>query len=136
MKRIVSWVEREGVEGYLSFEDKELKISLQDPKEERKSDDKKEDKKRQRAASLEASEKKQEKKKDSGSKKPIPVNCKELNDILKLYSKMVNISNKVLLEKLDQLSGDFLALDNYIETKDSKLLWSAEEDEILRKGGV
>jgi hypothetical protein len=136
MKRIVSWVEREGVEGFLSFEDKELKISLQDPKEERKGEDKKDDKKRQRAASLEASEKKQEKKKDAGSKKPIPVNCKELNDILKLYSKMVNISNKVLLEKLDQLSGDFLALDNYIETKDSKLLWSPEEDDILRKGGV
>jgi hypothetical protein len=28
MKNIVSWVEHEGVEGYLFFEDKELKISL------------------------------------------------------------------------------------------------------------
>jgi hypothetical protein len=34
------------------------------------------------------------------------------------------------------VSGDFVHLDNYIETKDSKLLWSAEEDEILRKGGA
>ena len=49
---------------------------------------------------------------------------------------MVNIPNKVLLEKLDQLSGDFLQLDNYIESKDNKLLWSSEEDDILRKGGV
>lgn len=64
------------------------------------------------------------------------MNCKELNDILKLYSKMVNIPIKTLLERLDQVSGDFLQLDNYIETKDSKLLWSQEEDEILRKGGV
>ena len=32
MKKIVSWVEREGVEGYLSFDDKELKISHNDPK--------------------------------------------------------------------------------------------------------
>ena len=64
------------------------------------------------------------------------MNCKELNDIMKLYSKMVNIPIKTLLEKLDQVSGDFLQLDNYIETKDSKLLWSQEEDDILRKGGV
>ena len=55
---------------------------------------------------------------------------------MKLYSKMVNIPIKTLLEKLDQLSGDFLQLDNFIETKDSKLLWSSEEDDILRKGGV
>jgi len=49
---------------------------------------------------------------------------------------MVNIPIKTLLERLDQVSGDFIQLDNFIETKDSKLLWSQEEDEILRKGGV
>jgi hypothetical protein len=72
---------------------------------------------------LESSEKKFEKKKES--KKAVPMNCKELNDILKLYSKMVNVPIKTLLERLDQVSGDFLQLDNYLETKDSKLLWSA-----------
>lgn len=76
-----------------------------------------------------------EKKKDS-SKKSIPINCKELNEIMKLYSKMVNIPIRTLLEKLDQVSGDFIQLDNYIESKDSKVLWSPEEDDILRKGGV
>lgn len=35
MKRIVAWVEKEGVEGYLYFEDDELKISLSDPSERR-----------------------------------------------------------------------------------------------------
>ena len=52
MKKIVSWVESEGVEGHLTFDDKEIKISLQDPKDERKTEDKKEDKKRPRGASL------------------------------------------------------------------------------------
>lgn len=28
-----------------------------------------------------------------------------------------------------------MALDNYIETKDARLLWTSEEDEILKKGG-
>jgi len=41
MKKIVSWVEREGVEGYLSFEDKELKINLTDSKEEKRGEEKK-----------------------------------------------------------------------------------------------
>ena len=85
---------------------------------------------------MDVSEKKFEKKKETGNKKAIPTNCKELNDILKIYSKMVNIPIKTLLEKLDQVSGDFTQLDNYIETKDSKILWSTEEDEILRKGGA
>jgi hypothetical protein len=38
---------------------------------------------------------------------------------------MVNVPIKTLLEKLDQVSGDFVQLDNYIETKDNKLLWSS-----------
>jgi hypothetical protein len=54
---------------------------------------------------------------------------------MRIYSKMVNIPVKDLLEKLDKLSGDLVALDSYIETKDERLLWSFEEDEILRKGG-
>ena len=33
MKKIVSWIEREGLEGYLVFEDDEMKIQLNDPKE-------------------------------------------------------------------------------------------------------
>ena len=49
---------------------------------------------------------------------------------------MVNIPVKDLLEKLDKLSGDLVALENYIETKDERLLWSSEEDEILKKGGA
>jgi hypothetical protein len=134
MKKIVSWVEREGVEGYLYFEDKELRLSLNDSKEDKK--DKKDEKKRGRGTSLETSEKKYEKKGKESGKKPLPTNCKELNDVLKLYNKMVSVPIKTLLERLDQVSGDFTQLDNFIESKDSKLLWSAEEDEILRKGGV
>ena len=134
MKKIIAWVEKEGVEGFLTFEDNDLKISLNDPKDEKK-EKKSDDKKRQRAPSLEASEKKFDKKKET-LKKNIPTKCKELNDVLKLYSKMVNIPIKILLERLDQVSGDFSQLDAFIETKDSKLLWSNEEDDILRKGGV
>jgi hypothetical protein len=33
MKKIVQWVEKEGVEGYLYFEGSDLKLSLHDPKE-------------------------------------------------------------------------------------------------------
>ncbi len=49
---------------------------------------------------------------------------------------MVNIPVRDLLKKLDKLSGDLVALDSYIETKDDRLLWSFEEEEILRKGGA
>jgi hypothetical protein len=48
---------------------------------------------------------------------------------------MVNIPTKTLVEKLDQLSGDLVELDRYIETKDARMLWTPEEDDILRKGG-
>lgn len=37
---------------------------------------------------------------------------------------MVNYPVKSLAEKLDQLSGDLVALDNYIETKDARMLWT------------
>ena len=33
---------------------------------------------------------------------------------------------KTLVEKLHQLSGDLVALDNYIETRDARLLWTPE----------
>jgi hypothetical protein len=49
---------------------------------------------------------------------------------------MVNMSVNSLLEKLDQVSGDVVELDSYIETKDPRILWTPEEDEILAKGGV
>lgn len=48
---------------------------------------------------------------------------------------MVNVPVRTLAGKLDQLSGDLVALDNYIETKDARMLWTEEEDEVLRKGG-
>jgi hypothetical protein len=79
MKKIVTWVEQEGVEGYLYFEDKELKISFNDPKEEKKTEKKEDSKKRVRNTSLDAAEKKYEKKgaKDTtSSKKNVPTNCK------------------------------------------------------------
>lgn len=58
MKKIVQWVEREGVEGYLYFEGSELKISLNDPKEEKQEKKEEVSKKRNRTASLDSSEKK------------------------------------------------------------------------------
>lgn len=118
MKQIVSWIEKFGVSGYLVFEeDGTLRISDADLK------DKLEDKKRVRPASLEQEAKKTENK-TAPKIKSVPTNCKELNEVLRIYSKIVNIPVKDLLEKLDKLSGDLVALDNYIETKDDRLLWS------------
>jgi len=37
---------------------------------------------------------------------------------------MVNIPVKTLAGKLDQLSGDLVALDKYIENKDARMLWT------------
>lgn len=130
MKQIVSWIEKFGVSGYLSFDENSiLKISDSDSK------DKIEDNKRARPVSLEQESKKGEKK-VAPKIKTVPTNCKELNEVLRIYSKMVNIPVRDLLEKLDKLSGDLVALDSYIETKDERILWSFEEDEILRKGGA
>ena len=58
------------------------------------------------------------------NKSNIPNNCKELNYVLKIYSKMVNIPVKTLVQRLDQVSGDLIQLDTYIETKDARLLWT------------
>ena len=35
MKKIVAWIEREGLEGYLLWEGDEMKIQLNDPSENR-----------------------------------------------------------------------------------------------------
>jgi hypothetical protein len=106
-----------------------MKISDSDAK------DKTDENKRARPTSLEQESKKVEKKAVQKIK-TVPTNCKELNEVLRIYSKMVNIPVRDLLEKLDKLSGDLVALDNYVETKDDRLLWSFEEDEILRKNGA
>ncbi len=120
MKQIVSWIEKFGVTGYLHFEENgTLRISDNDSK------DKAEDNKRVRPVSLEQESKKGEKK-VAPKIKTVPTNCKELNEVLRIYSKMVNIPVKDLLEKLDKLSGDLVSLDSYIETKDDRLLWSFE----------
>lgn len=50
---------------------------------------------------------------------------------------MVGVPIKTLLQKLDEASGDFVILDNFIQKQeDGKNLWTAEEDEILKRGGV
>jgi hypothetical protein len=125
MKKIVDWVEKEGVEGYLTWEDEEIRISLNDH------NDKKETKKRHRPTTST-----EPRKLPKGSKKAVPVNCKELSEVVKFYSKMVKIPPRALIEKLDQLSGSFVDLDDYLETRDSRMLWTTEEDEILKKGGI
>ena len=66
----------------------------------------------------------------------VPPQCTELNNILSIYSKVMNVPVKFLLEKLDEVSGDLLALDKYVETRDNRLLWSEDDDKILVKGGV
>lgn len=131
MKKIVAWVEKEGLEGYMTFDESAgIALSLQ----EGGKDSSKEEKKRPRPTSLDTAEKKIDRSKKEVLKKGVPTNCKELNEVMRVYSKMVNMPIKTLLELLDQLSGDFVQLDNYIESKDVRLLWSGEEDEALRKG--
>ena len=76
-----------------------MKIQLNDPKET------KEERKRPRPGHDDSKREKAAK----GSKlKSIPTNCKELSEVIKLYSKMVNVPVKTLVEKLDQLSGDLV----------------------------
>ena len=54
---------------------------------------------------------------------------------LKVYSKLAHVPVKTLVQKLDQLSGDLSELDQYIETKDARMLWTSEEDDILKGNG-
>lgn len=105
-----------------------MRIQLSDPRENKEA-------KRHRGHSLEAEAKKKQKLQKGSRLKNLPTNCKELSEILKLYSKMVNVPVQTLTEKLDQLSGDIANLDHYIETKDARMLWTSEEDDILKKGG-
>ena len=49
---------------------------------------------------------------------------------------MTITTSKKLLRLLDQLSGNFVLLDYYLETKDERLLWTKEEDLILENGGL
>lgn len=105
-----------------------MKIQLNDPRENKEA-------KRHRSVAVEPEAKKIDKFSKNPRLKNLPTNCRELSEVLKLYSKMVNVPVETLTEKLDQLSGDIVELDNYIETKDARMLWTSEEDEILRKGG-
>jgi hypothetical protein len=68
-----------------------MRIQSNDPKEN------KEDRKRVRATSLEAEGKKHEKAGKNPRIKNLPANCKELNEVLKIYSKMVNTPIKTLI---------------------------------------
>lgn len=128
MKRIVEWVEKEGLEGYLSFDKGELRIGKSDPKEARDASSAK----RPREESLDKEGLALEKQ----VKRVVPPQCAELNNVLSVYSKVVGMPVKALLEKLDEVSGDLIALDKYVETRDARLLWSEEDDKILAKGGV
>jgi|JI61114C2RNA_FD_contig_41_3942174_length_895_multi_7_in_0_out_0_1 hypothetical protein len=129
MKKIVEWVEKEGIEGYLVFDKNEVRVSKTDPKE---SNRELSAAKRPREETLDNEGKAMEKQ----VKRVVPPQCTELNNILSIYSKMMGVSVKFLLEKLDEVSGDLLALDKYVETRDNRLLWSDDDDKILVKGGV
>lgn len=48
---------------------------------------------------------------------------------------MTNTPIQTLTDKLDQLSGNLEDLNKYIESKDARMLWTKEEDEVLRRGG-
>lgn len=52
------------------------------------------------------------------AKRNVPANLSELNDTLAVYSKVVDIPIPELLTYLDKTSGDLIAFDRYIETKD------------------
>lgn len=122
MKKIVEYVEKDGIEGFIVFQNGEFKIVKTDPREG----------KRTRPESLE----KEDKKIERQIKRVVPPQCAELNNVLSVYSKMVNVPIPYLIEKLDQASGDLVTLDRYIETKDQRLLWSEEDDQVLLRGGV
>ena len=68
MKKIVNWIEKEGLEGYLVFDNGDMKIQLNDPKEGQ-------DRKRHRPGQ-DAESKKHEKISKSSRLKNIPSNCK------------------------------------------------------------
>ena len=124
MKKITEYLEKEGVEGYLVYQNNEIKITLRDPKEGVPG-------KRPRQEALDAEEKVVEKK----AKRNVPSNLTELNDTLAVYSRTVNIPIPELLIYLDKTSGDLTALDRFIETRDERLLWTDQEDQLIKSGG-
>ena len=126
MKKIVNWVESEGPNGYLTYISDELFLQRNEPIQQVK---------RKRPTSLDKEAKLEERTGKTLRGMKIPNNCKELHETLRVYSKMVDIPMKVLLAKLDQVSGDLIELDKYVETKDARLLWTAAEDEILKSKG-
>lgn len=89
MKRIVNWIEKEGLEGFLIFDNGEMRIQHSDPREGQ-------ERKRHRTAAQEFELKKHEKISKSSRLKNIPANCRELSEVIKLYSKMVNVPVKTL----------------------------------------
>lgn len=73
---------------------------------------------------------------DKKAKRNVPHDFTELNDALAVYSRSVNIPISELLLYLDKTSGDLVALDRYIETRDERLLWSDQEDFLVKTGGT
>ena len=69
MKKIISWIEKEGVEGFLAFDNGDMKIQLNDPREGQ-------DRKRHRPAAQDAEAKKHEKISKGSRLKNIPSNCR------------------------------------------------------------
>lgn len=125
MKQIVSWVEVNGLEGFMSFVNGELRIisSISQPNLSFSNC---------KSGNLPRKSIKNiinvplENRQPTNSR--VPVKCKMLNEVLKMYSKMVCIPIKTLLRLLHQVSGDMEELDRYIESRDERLLWTAEED--------
>jgi hypothetical protein len=66
-----------------------MRIQHSDPRESQ-------DWKRHRTAAQDTEMKKHEKIKKSSRLKNIPANCRELSEVIKIYSKMVNVSVKTL----------------------------------------
>lgn len=124
MRKVTEYLEKEGVEGYMSFQNEEIVISSKDPKEGSVA-------KRPRFDNLEIDEGAEKR-----SKRNVPPAVSELNDTLAVYSKTVGLTIPELLGYLDRASGDLIALDRFIETRDERLLWSEEEDALIKAGGA
>ena len=125
MRKITEYLEKEGVEGYITYQGDGIAISARDPKEGVAP-------KRPRNENYEPEDQVSEKR----NKRNVPPTLSELNDTLAVYSKTVAFTIPELLGFLDRTSGDLIALDKYIETRDERLLWSEEEDSLLKAGGA
>ena len=58
----------------------------------------------------------------------------ELASVLNVLANEYSTTLPSLLRKLDTVSGNLDQLDRYYTQGDQKVLWSAEEDELLEKG--